>query len=447
MGQTISLLVESASTINFCGKQIHTFRGQAYQPPFKVEPTTGDKHDYKTCVGCQENYNRDLENAKRKFELFPDCCENHKNLKDYSFFNKENYIDFPEQFADKALFTKNHIINNIEKEDWFIDITNYLDYIIKSFGQSPNKCGEPLMVTAFIELIRRFLRDNVKVFKVGKVESLIDFLDNYYEPVNERETDLNLLLSTYQEWLNIFPFELSIFSPLKRNFESTLPILKDKPVYNPYLKAHRGVFIDQESLISTLIDRTNYLLTEINALTLYKKGELIDVDKVKLELVLESRKLKLKTGYKNDSENGQERFRKILHEWFEDEKRFIDEIRPLLKRENKPAIQPNEGKLKINQIALIHIYENKQITRQNADEIAAQYGYNSKNSGEGLFQDYITFSSPANRRGKPTPCTPKKLKNKIALFESISNYLTDKAKEKMNDELRLLKTLFENEFE
>jgi hypothetical protein len=104
-------------------------------------------------------------------------------------------------------------------------------------------------------------------------------------------------------------------------------------------------------------------------------------------------------------------------------------------------------KVNIPQIALIHFYERIQITRENAAEIAAKHGYKSKLSGEGLFQDYSLYCSTANRKGKPTPCTPKKLENRIELFESIIPHLTDKAKQRADDEIQILKTLFENEYQ
>jgi len=104
------------------------------------------------------------------------------------------------------------------------------------------------------------------------------------------------------------------------------------------------------------------------------------------------------------------------------------------------------SKLKVKQIALIHVYEGLQITRKNAGEIAAKHGYTAKNSGEGLFQDYTIYCSTENRKEKPTPCTPKKLKNKIELFESVLNHLSDNKKQRAIDEIKILKTIFENEY-
>ncbi len=104
------------------------------------------------------------------------------------------------------------------------------------------------------------------------------------------------------------------------------------------------------------------------------------------------------------------------------------------------------NRLKVNQIALIHYYEGIQITRENAREIAAKHRYTAKTSGEGLFQDYTYYSSTANRKGKPNNCTAKTLKNKIELFESVVNHLSENNKQKVIDEIKILKTIFENEY-
>jgi hypothetical protein len=94
-------------------------------------------------------------------------------------------------------------------------------------------------------------------------------------------------------------------------------------------------------------------------------------------------------------------------------------------------------RLKIKQIALIHIYEKKSISRENSSGIAEKYGYFSKNSGEKLYQEYIFYSSNANR--KAVPETKLMLRNKIELFESILEHLEDKAKAWATDEINLLK--------
>jgi hypothetical protein len=113
----------------------------------------------------------------------------------------------------------------------------------------------------------------------------------------------------------------------------------------------------------------------------------------------------------------------------------------------KPQTETKIDKLKVPQIALIHIYEGKQITEENAKEIAANYGYTAKTSGKGLYHDYLKYCKTSDRKAKPTAETKKTLINKIELFKSIVNYLSEKAKLKANDEINILNTILENEYQ
>src|SRR5690606_29852824 len=107
-------------------------------------------------------------------------------------------------------------------------------------------------------------------------------------------------------------------------------------------------------------------------------------------------------------------------------------------------IVKQKPELKIDQIALKYAYEGMQITRENGNEIAKQYGHNS---GEKLFQRFTYFSSSANRKGKPIPCTPKKLDNKIKLIESIIELLPTDRQERAKDEVSILKTIYQAEYQ
>ncbi|MBI0401363.1 hypothetical protein [Cyclobacterium marinum] len=100
-------------------------------------------------------------------------------------------------------------------------------------------------------------------------------------------------------------------------------------------------------------------------------------------------------------------------------------------------------KLKIDQIALIFVYEEYQITRKNAAEIVNRYGHES---GEKLFQRFTFYSSAANRKGKPHPFTLKKLNNKIQLLESVITLLPVDKQERAKDEVTILRKISEAEF-
>jgi hypothetical protein len=99
-----------------------------------------------------------------------------------------------------------------------------------------------------------------------------------------------------------------------------------------------------------------------------------------------------------------------------------------------------KGNLTINQIALIYVYNKIQVTRINANSIIKKY---SLTSGEKLFQRYTFYSSLSNRKGKPNNSTPKKIDNKILLFEGISKDIKPEYFEGFKRDLNTLKSYVE----
>jgi len=223
--------------------------------------------------------------------------------------------------------------------------------------------------------LKHYIENTKSEITEHKRERLIEFIETYYNKSNEQpKTDLNILYSTYQKWLKEFPFEISFFANLKPHFEKQLPILKDKPETNNYTGIAKVKIHTKGSLIDVLINLTNDLLTQINTTTLFEKGLLTEPQKIKLELVLNERKMKLKQGYVNSSKDEEQRYRKILKEWFADEKRFIDEVIPLVKALPPQLINTNESRTK--KVILE--------TFANIDKQGWQYAFVSE-------QDYLLF--------------------------------------------------------
>lgn len=138
--------------------------------------------------------------------------------------------------------------------------------------------------------------------------------------------------------------------------------------------------------------------------------------------------------YKTDDKQKTYYFR--LERWIE----VLEKMLPQ-QAETKPQ------KLGVPIIALIHIYEGKHIAEENAKEIAAEYGWTAKTSGKGLYQDYLKYSKRSDRTAKPTAETKKTLINKILLFERVLNHLSHKAKQQAIDEINILKTILESEYQ
>jgi hypothetical protein len=338
--------------IEFCGKPVmwQMDTNGAFELPFEIEPTTGE-HDFNTCEVCQKNLKELIKRLTEKFEgkhkdgakPFPFCCTPHSELTKLKGFNRADFISVPEMVARKIIYTNQHIINNHRSENWYKVITDYIEWVIESFGQMPGK-AEPLYLSDYFFYITNLLERNTDIEK-GRKNRLLEFLKACRTPTKKRKTDLNVLLGTYQKWLKIFPFEISFFAHLKPYFEKYLPILNGEPEVNIYSGVAKVKMHTKSSLFDVLLNLTNNLLTQINTATLYEKGLLTEPQKIKLELILNERKMKLKQGYVNSSKDEEQRYRKILKEWFADEKRFIDEITPLLK-----ALPPQPTETKTDKI-------------------------------------------------------------------------------------------------
>lgn len=317
--------------LTFCGNNIgYEFTGSSYDLPYETLPTTGNKHDYTKCNGCQKVRKQIIDNIQKYLNEFPFCCETHTKLIKEKWFNKSDFNSVPEMVADKTIFTKQHYMNHLESENWYNEITDYIEYTVDSFGGFPLGYGNVFCLSYYFGFLKQLI-EKIKVTgdEINKKKIIIDYINSYYKPKEKQTTDFNIVLQTYEKWYKIFPFELSFFQHLKPTFQK-IPIVNGKVHHNKYLNRNSVKMHTKETLINTLLDLTNKLLTEINTEQLFSSGKLTDVNKIKIELVIQSRKLKLKQGYKNNANSEDQQYRNMLKEWFKDEKKFIDEIKPLL---------------------------------------------------------------------------------------------------------------------
>jgi hypothetical protein len=278
-----------------------------------------------------------------------------------------------------------------------------------------------------------------------RIDKILKHIHDSFVPIDtqapKNSKDFNLLLDTYNRWYKTFPFDLSYFKPLQSKYSRTLPIVSGEVRYNKYTGLTSAKLHTKESLTQFLIDLTKAIITNINALKLYEKGLLSDAQKIQLELVLRNRELEL-TEINSIKKIDSKGYIKILKSWFASEKKFITELTPLLKS-NEVSIEKTPPELSIKQIALKLVYEGAVVNRINCSEIIKGYGHTS---GDKLFQEFTYFSSLANRKGNPSPATDKKFQNKIELFESVIELLSDANKQRALDELSILKINRDNLF-
>lgn len=394
-----TFFVKDLKPIEFCGKPVmwQMDINGAFEKPFETQPTEGE-HDFNTCEGCQKTLKELIKRLTEKFEgshkdgakPFPFCCTHHSELTKLKEFNRADFVGVPEMVARKIIYTNSHIKNNHQSETYYKDITDYIDYTIESFGQMPGN-AEPLYLSDYFFYITDLLERNTEVEK-GRKNRLLEFLKAYRTPTETPKTDFNILLGTYQKWLKVFPFEISFFATLKPHFEKQLPILNGKPETNKYTGIAKAKMHTKGSLIDVLLNLTNNLLTQINTTTLYEKGLLTEPQKIKLELVLNERKMKLKQGYVNSSKDEEQRYRKILKEWFADEKRFIDEVTPIVKALPPQLIKTKADLLKeqLSQYGFFELEKVKTLSEQSKVSIIEKIAESGLPYAIAMF-DYLQF--------------------------------------------------------
>lgn len=305
---------------------------EGYELPVNEE--TGAKFPY-----CCPFHKGLFEEAVKWFESFPNCCEPHKMFIGKWWFKKEKFNGIAEKIVKQLSYTEHLISQQHTKPDWYKNITDYIECNVSSFGHPA------VGLHLYLGYLKHYLKITKEELNAEQRKRLIEFIEGYYRTDEKNKADLNILFTTYQKWLKEFPFDLnSYFGNLKQHFVTLIPILNGKPEVNPYSGIAKVKMHTKSSLIEALINLTNNLLTQINGVSLYEKGLINDANKIKLELVISSRKLKLKQGYKNSSPNEEQQYRNIIKEWYKDEKIFFDEITPLLK-----ALPPQQAEVKTEQ--------------------------------------------------------------------------------------------------
>lgn len=301
-------------------------------------PDTGEKFPF-----CCKNHKKQFQDLSNWFESFPDCCTYHKTLKENVFFEKEKYKYVITKVLKQVSYTVHFISNRIDNNDWYEDIIEYIEYNVSSFGH-PN-VGYDKYITGIASMIQ----DPIYKLNISKCKKIFDYLNGYFNPCSSKSTDINILFSIYQKWLKTFPFELnSYFAKLKAHFQNQFPLFSSKPIVNRYSGIAKAPMHTKESLIEFLCKQTENLLSIINGPFLLEKGLIKDINKVKLELIIAQRKMKIQEGYCNKSTDESTRYRKTLKQWLNDEKKFFNEITPIIEKNQQLYLPINNNSMDYN---------------------------------------------------------------------------------------------------
>lgn len=193
-----------------------------YALPFPIKPTEGE-HDYRLCDSCQETHKEIVRQLKKRVKKFPNCCETHKRLLSLKEFNRSDFRDAAEQCADKVLFTYQHIINRQSSAVWKVELSQYIDKAIESFGCFPEGYGQPFLIGDYISYVRQLVNNNNTIRQDVK-EYVNGIFDKLY--IGKEKVDpIATLCKIYDDWLNLIPFDLPFLKDVRDDFRNRSPLM------------------------------------------------------------------------------------------------------------------------------------------------------------------------------------------------------------------------------
>ncbi|GAB3928159.1 hypothetical protein [Larkinella terrae] len=269
--------------------------------------------------------------ATEYVKKIPNCCDAHRILAANPFVDISYYKtdEFAVSIVRRLSYTEHHIERMIDQRNWYTDITNYIEYIISSFG-TPS-FGDHVYSHSLTDVIE----SRKEEIGHNKTQLLIDYVRSLYqqlpsEPVAE-EIDLNELYNIYQKWLSVFPFTVQPFNKLKDRFTNIFPILEDEPVYNPYTGFSKSRIMTKGKLIEWLIDKTKEILKSANSVQLLQDG-FTDVNTHRIDLLNEQHKAR-QMALLNEFSKHENQYVQIIAKWLSNEEKYYKSVTPLLSKQ------------------------------------------------------------------------------------------------------------------
>jgi len=352
---------------------------------FETKPIEGyevptNKETGELFPNCCQFHKNVFESAEKWFEKFPNCCEPHKKLAGKSWFKKENYNGIAEKIVKQLSYTEHHISERINIDEWYKDITDYIEYNVLSFGHPA------IGLHLYLGNLKHYIEYTYSEIPKDKRQRLIEFIETYYNSTGEtNKTDLNILYSTYQKWLKTFPFDISFFTELKPHFEKQLPIINGKPETNKYTGFAKVKMCTKGSLIDVLLNLTKTLLEKVNVPELRKQGAITDIQANQLEFA-DAELNTINAEITKQYSKGELRYIKALKKWLKAQQNYFNKVAPILK--DLPPQQSKKPKPELNK-ALIS-FSNPEIITSIHNELKGYFQGNEAKLKKALKGEQLT---------------------------------------------------------
>lgn len=273
---------------------------------------------------CCAFHTQVMEGVFSWFNTFPNCCKFHKRISEKSWFKIDNYASVPGKILKNISYTAHHVIRRIDQDDWYEDITNYIEYILASFGSPAVGASQYANYLSYY-FEKGFSNYYIPLYKRNR---LLKYLKGQSQS-KDQKVDLNVLYNTFQKWLHVFP-DLVFFYNLKSTMVDKMPmdLVLHKHEYNPYLDETKSKLRTNREFIDLLTKYTRKLLLEINTSQMIANNVIKDRDVYKVNLINERHRIKqnkLLVLY----DKGEMEYFKVMKKWLKNEEDYFKEVYPM----------------------------------------------------------------------------------------------------------------------
>ncbi len=297
--------------------------------PFSISPPEGweGPENFPNCCNYHSNI---VKNTEEFLSIFPLCCEQHKKFADLFKVKKGDYDFLKDKIVYQVSFTQHIIEQKINNQDWYEDITDFIEFNYSSFGHPP--VGGHIYLSELKNIIGQ-----TEVISNHKKNDLLNYLENLTNPtIIHKSANLNTLFKIHKKWLATFPFELSFFSGLKEEYHKKLPFVSKIVNTNRYSKKTSVLIHTEESMVMYLFNLTKGLLNQIRTADLVKEGKISNPEQHRFEMILEEREINRKALLEQYT-SGEIEYVNTISKWLNHEVDFFNKLKTFaIKRNTKP---------------------------------------------------------------------------------------------------------------
>lgn len=164
---------------------------------------------------------------------------------------------------------------------------------------------------------------------------------NYFDSLSNENGDkdpLRLLFRTYDKWLRFFPFDISFFKGLKKEYLTRSPLIFKKAKVNPYYSGECYSLITPDELVGILLDITRTLLSDVT------KKQKEDISLLSLDYYEELIRQELKIESEELLSSPLESYTLIIKKWLSHQQEMCRKLQAVSRLDNKYADSyPNDS--------------------------------------------------------------------------------------------------------